>query len=65
MSMEEMRRTYEPIITPVNDSLTTSQKKNVVVIIVESMGKEYIGSLNPDLEGGKYKGCLLYTSRCV
>ena len=56
MSMEEMRRTYEPIITPVNDSLTTSQKKNVVVIIVESMGKEYIGSLNPDLEGGKYKG---------
>ena len=56
MSMEEMHRTYEPIITPVNDSLTTSQKKNVVVIIVESMGKEYIGSLNPDLEGGKYKG---------
>ncbi|MDO4972089.1 MAG: LTA synthase family protein [Bacteroidales bacterium] len=56
MSMEEMKRTYEPIITPVRDSLTTSQKKNVVVLIVESMGKEYIGSLNPTLEGGHYKG---------
>ncbi|MCQ2290583.1 MAG: LTA synthase family protein [Muribaculaceae bacterium] len=56
MPMEEMKRTYEPIITPVRDSLTTSQKKNVVVLIVESMGKEYIGSLNPTLESGHYKG---------
>lgn len=31
-------------------------KKNVVVLIVESFGREYIGALNKDLEGGRYKG---------
>lgn len=31
-------------------------KKNIVVIIVESFGREYIGALNKDLEGGKYQG---------
>ncbi len=30
--------------------------KNVVILIVESFGREYIGALNKDLEGGKYKG---------
>ena len=30
--------------------------KNVVVLIVESFGREYIGALNETLEGGKYKG---------
>ena len=30
--------------------------KNVVVLIIESFGREYIGALNRDLEGGKYKG---------
>ena len=30
--------------------------KNVVVLIIESFGREYIGALNHDLEGGKYKG---------
>lgn len=32
------------------------RKKNVVILIVESFGREYIGALNKDLEGGKYKG---------
>ena len=31
-------------------------KKNVVILIVESFGREYIGALNKDLEGGRYKG---------
>lgn len=31
-------------------------KKNVVILIVESFGREYIGALNHDLEGGRYKG---------
>jgi phosphoglycerol transferase MdoB-like AlkP superfamily enzyme len=31
-------------------------KENVVVIILESFAREYIGSLNNDLEGGIYKG---------
>ena len=30
--------------------------KNVVVLIIESFGREYIGALNHDLEDGKYKG---------
>ncbi len=29
---------------------------NVVIIILESFAREYIGSLNRDLEGGKYEG---------
>ena len=44
---------------PKNSSLFTlnsSLKKNVVVIIVESFAREYIGALNKTLEGGKYKG---------
>lgn len=32
------------------------RKKNVVVLIVESFGREYIGAFNKDLDGGKYKG---------
>ncbi len=43
---------YTPIHTP-NDSAAVV-KKNVVVLIVESFGREYIGALNKDLEGGKY-----------
>ena len=34
--------------------LTT--KKNVVILIVESFGREYIGALNKTLDGGKYHG---------
>ncbi len=32
------------------------KKKNVVVLIVESFGREYIGAYNEKLENGKYKG---------
>ncbi len=32
------------------------RRKNVVVLIVESMGREYIGALNRDLDGGRYRG---------
>ena len=56
---------YTPIHTP-NDSLAgansslytlhSSLKKNVVVLIVESFGREYIGALNETLEKGQYKG---------
>ncbi len=56
---EEMSRIYSPIHTI--DTIGTidtipSIKKNVVILIVESFGREYIGALNKDLEGGKYKG---------
>lgn len=55
-SDEEMERIYVPIVNPAaHDSLTLGHR-NVVVLIMESMGKEYIGSFNRDLEGGRYKG---------
>jgi phosphoglycerol transferase MdoB-like AlkP superfamily enzyme len=45
---------YNPIHQPAD---TASFKKlNVVFLIIESLGKEHVGSLNKDLLGGKYKG---------
>ena len=49
-----MERIYSPVHAG-NDTLTMV-KKNVVVLIVESFGREYIGALNKDLDGGSYKG---------
>ena len=54
---------YTPIHTP-NDSAAVV-KKNVVVLIVESFGREYIGDLNKDLEGGKYKGYTPYVDALI
>ncbi len=45
---------YSPLHVPA-DTLTV-RRKNVVVLIVESMGREYVGSLNPHLDGGRWKG---------
>ena len=57
MSREQMEAIYTPVHAhPAVGGGTPG--KNVVILIVESMGKEYIGSLNPNLEGGprNYKG---------
>ena len=54
---------YTPIHTP-NDSVSMV-KKNVVVLIVESFGREYIGALNKDLEGGKYNGYTPYVDALI
>ena len=52
-SNSELESIYSPLHTPVADS--TSQKKNIVVIFLESFGREYVGSLNsevlPDYKG--------------
>lgn len=50
----EMTSVYVPIHVP-NDTIPMT-KKNVVVLIVESFGREYIGALNKNLENGQYKG---------
>lgn len=52
----EMRSIYDPIVQPAPADSLTLGHRNVVVLIMESMGKEYIGSFNRDLEGGRYKG---------
>ena len=64
MSEAEMKKTYVPIITPKPDEHTLG-KKNVVILIVESMGKEYIGAFNRELEGGNYKGYMPFIDSLV
>ena len=53
-SQQKTESVYSPIHTP-NDTIPMT-KKNVVVLIVESFGREYIGALNKNLENGTYKG---------
>jgi phosphoglycerol transferase MdoB-like AlkP superfamily enzyme len=50
---EEMTQVYTPIHPAVPDSM---RRKNVVVLIVESFGREYIGALNKGLDNGRYQG---------
>ena len=57
MSEQEMNALYSPVIIPNSSSLIpNSSNKNVVILIVESFGREYIGEYNKWLDGGKYKG---------
>ena len=51
---QQMAAVYTPIHQP-SDSIPM-QKKNVVVLIVESFGREYIGALNKTLDNSSYKG---------
>lgn len=53
---EQMEAVYTPLHAhPVVDSLS-HKGKNVVILIVESMGMVNIGAYNNDLDGGTYKG---------
>ena len=54
-------KTLETIYSPVHQPLTSQRssltsKKNVVVLIVESFGREYIGALNRTLDDSRYRG---------
>ena len=51
---QEMERVFSPVHVPA-DSLPMT-RKNVVVLIVESFGREYIGALNKTLDNGRYSG---------
>src|SRR5574344_720952 len=51
---KEMAAIFTPIHNP--KPAFAFKKKNVVVFIIESFGREYIGALNKDLDNGKYKG---------
>lgn len=48
-SSDELDKTYSPI--HVSCSNAEGRKKNVVILIVESFGKEYIGIFNPRYDG--------------
>lgn len=47
-SQQELENIYSPLHTPAADS--TFIEKNVVVFILESFGKDYIGAYNPERE---------------
>ena len=57
MSEQEMNALYSPLKNNQSPIISNqSSKKNVVILIVESFGREYIGGYNKWLDGGKYKG---------
>jgi len=51
---EKLKELYNPVHIPLKTQ--PFKNENVVIIILESFAREYIGSLNPGLEGGKYEG---------
>ncbi len=54
-SDSELAGIYDPIHLP-GDTSKPFVKKNVVIIILESFGKEAVGFYNHDLDHGTYKG---------
>lgn len=56
MSDDEMVAIFNPEHYPVYPDSVKMNRKNVVVLICESLGKEYSGFFNPQLENGSYKG---------
>ena len=56
----------DAIYTPLHNNLTLNtnhltQKKNIVILIVESFGREYTGFYNRNLDGGTYRGFTPFT----
>ena len=62
----ELDSIYSPIHTP-HASVHTphASKRNIVILIVESFGREYIGALNRDLDGGRYQGYTPHVDRLI
>ena len=56
-SQQELEAVYNPVHQPLTSHPSPlTSKKNVVVLIVESFGREYIGALNKTLDQGRYQG---------
>ena len=68
-SEEQLEQVYSPVHKPLDachamaDSIHTTP--NVVVLIVESFGREYIGALNSTLENGTYRGYTPFTDSLI
>ncbi len=65
MPREQMEAIYTPVHDHPESSAQAPLTKNVVILIVESMGKEYIGAFNRDLDGGRYKGYMPFIDSLV
>ena len=57
-SEEELEAVFSPIHRRESSELSENSEpsKNIVILIVESFGREYIGALNEHLENGHYRG---------
>lgn len=53
---EALSAQYSPIHVPSDSIGGELRGHNVVILVLESFGREFIGSLNPDLDGGTYRG---------
>ena len=63
---KELESIYTPIHPTLNAQRSTlKSRKNIVILIVESFGREYIGALNKDLDGGNYKGYTPYVDALI
>ena len=62
-SRDELDRIYSPVHQPA-DSLTV-RRKNVVVLILESYGREYMGAYNEQLDDGHYQGYTPFTDSLI
>jgi len=62
-SDDEVEKIYSPVHYPKQDSLPFT-KKNVVVIILESFGKEAVGGYNRDLDDSTYTGFTPFLVAC-
>ncbi|MGV3510156.1 MAG: LTA synthase family protein, partial [Sphingobacteriaceae bacterium] len=52
---QELNAIYTPV-HPGDTSQTPFMRKNVVILILESFSREYLGAFNQDLDNGKYQG---------
>lgn len=50
---QELDAIYTPLHTP-SDTIATSPGKNLVIFMIENFSQEFVGRLNPDIEG--YEG---------
>lgn len=68
-SRKELDAIYSPVYTPADTAVM--KKKNVVVLILESYGREYIGGLNPPVNvqpsaaSSSYKGYTPFTDSLI
>ena len=60
-SAEEAEKVFSPLHTPVAPDSARLRGHNVVVIIIESFGREYIGGFSKEILGEDYKGYTPFT----
>ena len=62
-SRQELDEIYSPVYTPADS--VVMKRKNVVVLIMESYGREYIGAYNERLDNGNYEGYTPFTDSLI